>query len=243
MTSQFLILDPLRDPRSHQEHGFLPVVTGPQAGGMAGVGVRKGSRFTALHVGPHTPSSGGEAAAGPTACCLAQSPWNGKRSPGTKSPPREPDNGLSSVTRLGHLAQGTGASLPGRDPAWAATSGPSLHALPSAAFLLPEEPTSLFPLPFPSLEVRGDQTGLRELLGSIRGNRCQTHSTQPILNQDAVNGLLAFSSPVLGASLVSTVFLGFTFLILSTLEFSTCHCPPGSHRCDSSFHVIAISGG
>lgn len=33
------------------------------------------------------------------------------------------------------------------------------------------------------------------------------------------------------------------FKLLSTLEFSTCHCPPGSRRCDSSFHVIATLGG
>lgn len=178
--------------------------------------------------------------------CLAQRPWNGKRSPGTKSPPREPDNGLSSVTLLGHLAQRTGASLPGRGPAWAATSGPSLPALPYAAFLLPEEPASLFPLPRPlflSLEVRGDQTGLRELLRSLRGNMCQTHSTQLILNQDAVSGLLAFSSPVFGASLVSTVFLGFTFLLAFHAGIQHLPLSSQSRHCDSSFHVIAILGG
>lgn len=206
--------------------------------------MRKGSRFTALHVGPPTHSSWGEAAAGPTACRVARRPWNGKK----ESWNRVPSSGARQWAELCHIARSPGPAdsgqPPGRDPAWAATRGP-----PSSPSLIlpPYSLRSLSPLAMPlslPLEVRGDNIGRRELLRSVCGSMCHACSTQPIHNQGAINGLLAFSSPVFRASLVSTQFSrAFHFSLLSTLESSTCHCPPGSRPCDSSFHVIAAVGG
>lgn len=144
--------------------------------------MRKGSHFTAMHMGPHTPPlpPGGKQLQARQHAVWHEGRGMEKRSPGTKSPPREADNGLSC-----HTAQspglGTRASLPGRDPAWAAISGPSLHTLPHAAFSLPEEPATLFPLSMPlflSLEVRGNKISLRELLRSLRGNMQYTTDSQ-----------------------------------------------------------------
>lgn len=118
----------------------------------------------------------------------------------TQSPPPEPDNGLRTVTLLGHLGQQAG-----RDPARAAIRcpfpprSPYYHRGPGQ----PAEPLHACFLPCKSGVIK---LYLGELLRLTCDNTRQVCSTQLIHNPHAINGLLAFSSPAFMAVFDSTRF-------------------------------------